>query len=539
MFPDHTDGEQTPSEMLDSAPKGIAQKDNAQEDHEIHEKNLKLDVANQLLELHKIMHQRSSPSNTTGSGSETMSDSGDEANLKQSLPANQAKPAGPQPAAYQEVSNRLLPNMSNMEQVCVIPPEMTNKGVKFHAPQSVQVRYCRSPQPNPQGLDYLRLPFQSTIHAENRTTTLERTGQVSVSLPERQKSPVDRSINAFQSAVNGAPQYMPHFAVNVDHPRQRRHYGNFIENISRADNSPNGSVEVSKSEESQNTVPCHRVSVIQYHSSSQKPSNDGRNGESLTRGSLTEADLRTPTLSESPSKTLKNIPCTDQPQHHQVPQNYSLTVNNMKYLVGIPQEQIPYVPHNAESPMTLQSWSKNINEQVGKYSWVINEAKKTLEEFNTREHTMPFSPTKSPLESDQHNIFSQANIEPPTSLYNARTSQERSVDMMKHLASEQNKLKDERRDRRTPSREDDSETSEVSESGDVPNGGKMFGSAGQQSPSSDSLIGKNTCMSKRNLQSLSFKRGPLYLRCNFPLPLKCKGEYWRFVKVFILFGLCK
>lgn len=520
VFPDQTDGEQTPSELSDSAQKGNAQKDSTEEDHDVHEKNLKLDVANQLLELHKIMQQRSSPSNTTGSGSETASDSGDEASLKQSPPpVNLVKPARPQPPAavspgltYQEVSNRLLPNMSLMEQVRAIPPKMTNEGAEFHVPQSAQMRYSRSPQPNPQGMDYLRLPYQSTNHAENRSSSPERTGHVSVSLPERQKSPMGQSINAFHSAVNSVPQLMPHFAANFDHQMQRRLYSNFIENISRAENSPKSSVEVSKTAESQDAVPCHRVSVIQYHSS-QKPSDNERNDESLIKGSLAETNLksRSPASSKSAAKSLENIPGADQMQNHQLPQNYSLIVNNMKYLhVGIPHDRIPYVPHNAESPMTLQSWSKEIKEHAEKYSWAFKEAKKTCEQLNTRDQTMQFSPAKSPLENDRRNIFSQANTEPPTSLYNIPTSQERSADMLKYFAREQNKLKDEDREER----DDDSETSEASESGDVPSDGKMAGNAGQQSPSSESLTGNN--MSKLNLQSLSLRRSPFYLLCKSP-----------------------
>ena len=498
VFPDRADGEQMPPDMPDSKQKGNMQKDSTQEDHEIHEKNLKLDVANQLLELHKIMQQRALPSNTTGSGSETASDSGDDVTPKQSPAANPVNLAEPEPTTavspgltYQEASNRLLPNSSNMEQVLVAPRKMTNEGVGIRIPQNVQVRYCRSPQPNPQGMDYLRVPFQSANLAENRAASPERTGYISVTLPERRRSAVDRPVNAFYSVVNVASQPMLHFAMNVDHQRQRKHYANFNETIPKAEN-----VGVPKTAESQNAVPCHRVSVIQYHSSSPKPSDDGKCEESLMKGSSPEADFkcRTSPLPESASKILENVRCADQTLNHQMPQSYSLTMNNVKYLVGIPhQQRIPYVPHTDESPMMLQSWGKEISQPIRKHSWpvTVKEEKKTYEEFNARGQTLPFSPAKSPVESDQRNVFSQANVEPSTSLYNAQTSQEVPTDMLKYLSlKEQNKGKNEERDRRSPPHEDDSETSEASENGDVPNGRKLSGGARQKSPSSESLTGK-------------------------------------------------
>lgn len=508
MFPDQADRESTslPGEppaqrSVLSEMTGSAQKGNTQKDHEMHENNLKLDVANQLLELHKVMQHRSSPSTTPGSGSETMSESGDEVNqtLKRSPSASPAIPARPQAAAsvspgltYQDVPNMQLPNMSHMEQTSVTPQKMTSKGAEFHVPQSVQVRYCRSPQPNPQGMDYLRLPFQSTSYAGNKQSisTPERIGHVSVSLPERQKSPtLDQSVNAMHSAVNSAPQRKPHFAVNVDPRSQRRNHSNFIENSPGAENALMGSAMVPKTAKSTNIVPCHRVSVIQYHSSAQNPSNDGRNEESLIKGTV---------LSESAFKTVESKPSADQLNNHEVPQNYRL-MRNMEYLVrGIPQERIPYVPLTAENSITLRSWNKEIDEHVGKYSWALKEAKKTCEQLKMRDQVMQFSPTAiHSLESNQRNIFSQANEQPSTSLHSVLMSQERSVDMLKYLAREQIKLKDASpRETRSPSVEDDSETSEASESGDVPSGGKMFGNTGKQSPSSDSL-GKNEICSPR------------------------------------------
>ena len=540
LFPEQADGEETPPEVSDSAQKGIMPKGNTQEDNELHEKNLKLDVANQLLELHKIMQHRSSSGNTTGSGSETLSDSGDEGNSnthsKQSPPSSEVKLVRPQPAPtvspvlrYENDSNRQSPNVSHMEQASILLPKITSESVEFHVPQA---RYCYSSQPNPQAVDYLRLPFQSISLAGNRKPSPQRKfGHVSVPSPERRtsspsperrssppspqrrrsppspqrrrsppspqrrKSPVDQPINGIHPAEHDVPQHaqcMPHFVMNVDPQTQNGNYGIYIENSLRAASSPKDSVEVSKTAESANTIPCHRVSVIQYHSSSPKPANDARSEESSVQGTLQECDykLSTLALSKPAPNTMANQPSSDQQQNHHVPQNYNLTMNNVKYLVGIPPERIPYVPHNAESAMLLQSWSKGMNEQVGKYSWPLKEEKNAREQFLMREQALQFSYPKPSLESNQLNVFSQANAQSSRSLYNVHTPQERSIDMLKYLAREQTKSKDAERDTGSPPDDDDSETSEASESGDVPNERKLSGNGGQLSPSSDSLAGE-------------------------------------------------
>ena len=532
VFPEQADGEETPPEVSDSIQNASVPKDNTQEDNELHEKNLKLDAANQLLELHKIMQHRSSSGNATGSGSETLSDSGDEGNSnnhsKQSPPSTEVTPVRPQPAPsvspvlrYDNDSNRWSPNMGHMEQASILlPPKITSEEVEFHIPQA---RYCYSSQPNHQGVDYLRLPFQSISLGENRKPSPGRkVGHVGVPSPERRKSPpsperrksppspqrrksppspqrrkspVDQSINGIHSALHDVPQHaqcMPRFVMNVDPQSQKGNYSLFIENNFRAANSPKGSVEVSKTAESANTVPCHRVSVIQYHSSSPKPANDTKSDESSVQGTLQECDYKLSTLALSkPAPTkLANQSSSDQPQNHHVPQNYNLTMNNVKYLVGIPPERIPYVPRNAESPMTLQ-WRKEMNELVGNYPWALKQELNTREQFLMREQALQFSYPNTSLERNKLNVFSQANAQSSRSLYNVHTSQERSVDMLKYLASEQSKAKDAaERDAGSPPGDDDSETSEASESGDAPNERKLSGSGGQPSPSSDSLAGE-------------------------------------------------
>ena len=336
VFPEQADGEETPPEVSDSVQNASVPNDNTQEDNELHEKNLKLDAANQLLELHKIMQHRSSSGNATGSGSETLSDSGDEGNSnnhsKQSPPSTEVTPVRPQPAPsvspvlrYDNDSNRWSPNMSHMEQASILlPPKITSEEVEFRVPQA---RYCYSSQPNHQGVDYLRLPFQSISLGENRKLSPGRkVGHVGVPSPERRKSPpsperrksppspqrrksppspqrrkspVDQSINGIHSAIHHVPQHaqcMPRFVMNVDPQSQKGNYSLFIENSLRAANSPKGSVEVSKTAESANTVPCHRVSVIQYHSSSPKHANDTKSDESSVQGTLQECDYKLSTL---------------------------------------------------------------------------------------------------------------------------------------------------------------------------------------------------------------------------------------------------
>ena len=189
--------------------------------------------------------------------------------------------------------------MSHMEQASTLPPKITSEEVEFHVPQA---RYCYSSQPNHQGVDYLRLPFQSISLGGNRKPSPQRKlGHVGIPSPERRKSPpsperrksppspqrrkspVDQSINGIHSALHDVPQHaqcMPRFVMNVDPQSQKGNYSLFIENSVRAANSPMGSVEVSKTAESVNSVPCHRVSVIQYHSSSSKPANDAKSDES-------------------------------------------------------------------------------------------------------------------------------------------------------------------------------------------------------------------------------------------------------------------
>lgn len=522
VFPEQADGEETPPEVSDSAQNSSVPKDNTHEDNELHEKNLKLDVANQLLELHKIMQHRSSSGNTTGSGSETLSDSGDEGNSnnhsKQSPPSSEVTLVRPQPApsvspvlSYDNDPNRRSPNTSHMEQASFLPPKITSEGVEFHLPQA---RYFYSSQPNPQGVDYLRLPFQSISLGGNRKPSPERKfGHVSVPSPERrksppspqrrksppspqrQKSPVDQLVNGIHSAFQDVPQHaqcMSRFVMNVDPQSQKGNYSVFIENSLRAANSPKGSVEVSKTAESVNTVPCHRVSVIQYHSSSPKPANDAKSEESSVQGTLQECDykLSTLALSKPAPRTSANQSFPDQLQNHHVPQNYNLTMNNVKYLVGTPSERIPFVPRNAESPMTLQ-WSKEMSDLVGQYPWALKQEKNTREQFLMREQALQFSYPNPSLESNQLNVFSQAIAQSSRSLYNVHTSQERSVDMLKYLASEQSKPKDTaERETGSPPGDDDSETSEASESGDAPNERKLSGSGGQPSPSSDSLAGE-------------------------------------------------
>ena len=490
VFPDHAVHEQrtlsngvvTGQSAVSSQKSERGEKGKTEKDHEMHEKNLKLDVANQLLELHKVMQQRPLPSSTPGSGSETMSDSGDEASLthKQSPSTGQSMPVKPQPAAavspsltHQERANRPLPTMGHVEHLSAISPEMVSEGVRFQVPQSLQVRYCHSPQPNPQGQDYLRLPFQYSSYGGNKKSSYSATempGHVSFSSSEVQTSQL---VNGYLPAVNGAPQRMSHSPENGDPPRQRKNYNNFGENSLRGENVLQDNSVVTNAADSTNSVPCHRVSVIQYHSSSQKSSNDGRDEESMIKVASQEA-----------AKTLENETCDDDQLQNQEGRvkNYSL-MNDIKYFARIPQELIPYLPLTAERSIALQQlWNKEIDDHAAEYTWALKEAKR-LKMLSDQGGQFP--PANHILENGQRNMFSQASA----NMYNAASPslQERSVDRLKFLAREHIKVKDVGREAQSPSGGDDSETSETSESGDALNGGKAFGNSGQQSPSSESL----------------------------------------------------
>lgn len=483
----------------------------------MHEKNLKWDVANQLLELHKIPQHITSPRNTHGSsGSETASDSGDEGGmpLKNSSPAPQATPVRSPVSStvnpelvYQGASTH-LPSGSHMGQRSNTPPRAVNKERGFHEAQRVQenkVRYPHSPQPSTKGMEYLKVPFQSGYYEWEKMSfpSSQENGRGSVSPMRRSPSPgsnlsaqtseqqkwttVDQYTSAVYSPVNRVFNQQSHFGAMIDSISQRRK-SDFIERSFRGESSQQGDNVVRKPAQSDNSVACHRVSVIQYHSSGQKSAYaDVRNQERMINNNETSQETRckpkvSPPL-DSVSMRLESKPTAKQQQNKQLLQNHSLP--SKEHLAGIPQERIPYVPLNAESSITLQSWNRDDDEQVGKYSWALKEAKKTYEQLKMREQAMQLASNHA-MESKQFNIFPQANAQQTAGLFDR--SQVRSVDMLKFLAQEQIKQRDTEGDVKSPaSAEENSETSDASESGEVSNSGQMNNDAGQQSSPPDSL----------------------------------------------------
>jgi len=555
FFPDQSDSQSTSSDSIvpaqSSVPSEISvseNKERTEEDSEIHEKNLKWDVANQLLELHKIPQHITSPRNTHGSsGSETASDSGDEGGmpLKNSSPAPQATPVRSPVSStvtpelvYQGASTH-LPSGSHMGQRSNTPPRAVNKESGFHKAQRVQERYPHSPQPSTKGMEYLKVPFQSGYYEGEKMSfpSSQENGRGSVSPMRRSPSPgrnlsaqtserqkwatVDQYTSAVYSSVNRVFNQQSHFGAMIDSISQRRKT-DFIERRFRGESSQQGDDVVQKPAQSDINVACHRVSVIQYHSSGQKSAYaDVRNQERMINNNETSQETHfkpkvSPPL-DSVSMRLENKPTANQQQNKQLLQNHSLPSKD--HLAGIPQERIPYVPLNAESSLTLQSWNKDVDEQVGKYSWALKEAKKTYEQLKMREQAMQLASNHA-MQSKQFNIFPQANAQQTAGLFDR--SQVRSVDMLKFLAQEQIKQRDTEGDVKSPaSAEENSETSDASESGEASNSGQMNNDAGQQSSPPDSL-GKIKLYSCQ----LLFIQGYLFFML---------GHFWISLKMCLLF----
>lgn len=417
IFPDQSDQSTTQdsmppvqrrvsAEMPGSAPKGTSERDS-----ELHEKNLKLDVANQLLELHKIPQHMTSPGKTSGSGFETMSESGDEVRSppKQSSPAAQGVAVRSQATAtvmpllaYQGAST-LLPSSGHMEKRSATPPRATDKRNGFHGTRMAEentVRFSYSPQLSPQGVEYLKLPFQNGYRMDgvNSSPAAEMNGNGSVSpvrrspipgrnfsvnvFEQQKRTTVDQEANGARYIANTHQQFDQHFAVKAASTSQRRS-SNFPEHNARGENTQQGNAVMQKPSQSNNSVPCHRVSVIQYHSSIQKPAHDTNKQEhSLKAQDTSDPEPNVLPPSEPATMRLENKPPTDH-QNQELPRNHSPV--DKDYLPGIPQERIPYVPLNSDSSIALHSWNRELDELVGKYSWALKEAKKTYEKLKIRE----------------------------------------------------------------------------------------------------------------------------------------------------------
>lgn len=508
VFPEQSDAQSTSSDAVTTSQNsvsshipGSSSNGSTQEDPEMDENNLKWDVANQLLELHKISQHVTSPIHSTqGSGSETASDSGDDvsSSVKPSPEATHGLPERSLPSvnvilgvAYQGPS---LSSPSWLGQRSITPSGAVCLENGLHEGQQIQrnmMMFPITPQSIAQGVEYLKLPFPNMNYGEKKKciSSPERNGHGSVSpvplspslsksTSEQQKwSSMDQSnssaVTSVHSAINNVPQYKSQFAVSINSANERRNV-NFKEQNFGGENSEWGNAVMQKNALSNNSVGCHRVSVIQFHSSAEKTSKDTKNHEPLIKD---KQDTSQDAYFKSVSFRLDNEPVVNQQQKQDLPQNHSLI--NKDYLTGIPQERIPYVPLNAESSITLQSWNRGVNDQFGKYSWALKEAKKTSERSKMREQAI------QTMESKQFNTFPQAKVQQSTGMFDR--SQVTSVDMLKFLAKEQIKQKDTERNSG-----EDSETSEASESGETSNGGQVYSDAAQDVSPVDSLEQKGS-----------------------------------------------
>lgn len=452
------------------------------------EKNLKLDAANQLLELHKMMQPRPLPSSTPGSGSETLSDSGDEASLRQLSPPSQGLPVGPQPPVAvspslirQEVANMSLSSAGHKDQANVILPEMAHKGANSEAPPSLHMMYSHSVQPKiQQEKDYLRLPFQYSCYEGNKKLSLpnaEMYGHAaSFSSLEVQTSQL---VNGNHFVVNGASQNFMHSPEKFDSQSQRRDHSNLSENSLKREEFLQDDSVLRKSPERMNNVACHRVSVIQYHSSAQKSPTGERNEENMIKD-----------ISQEASEALKSEMCDDHLRSKEEQFRSYNFMNSMKYFAKIPREGIPYLPLTAESTAALQMWNKEINDHAVDYSWALKEATR-LKMLSEQSGQLP--PPKHILENGQRNFFSPEKVQLSANMHNSASSplQERSVEMLKYLAREHTKVKDmegeTRKETKSPVGGNDSETSDTSDSGSVLQHRKVSASSDPQSLASEPL----------------------------------------------------
>ena len=495
-----------PSEMLSSC-----SSDSIQVDAETLENNLKWDVANQLLELHKISQHTTSRKNSNNSGSETESVDDVSSPVKKTSATTQAVPE--QPLVSQTLVPRLtyqgasvsnnLSSSSQKEPRGVSPPQAISLGNGLQEGKRMQgntIMYPPILQSIPQGMEYLMLPFQNMNYKkeEKCVSSQEAVGHgvvlpvrlspsPSKNISEKQKwsredqpCSVTTTASSVYSMVNNARLYDSHFATRSVSTNQR----NFMELLG-GENSQQEKALTEETVEGNNSVACHRVSVIQFHSSSQVTPHNTKNPEDLIKeeDKTHEAHFKSDIspLCDSTSPKLDKKPVVIQQQHQDLqPKNGMIN----DYLAGISQGHVPYVPLNAESSISLQSWKREFGGPFGKYSWALKEAKKTFELLKMREQALQLASSQS-LESKQFTIFPQANAHQSKSSFDR--SQVTSVDMLKFLAREQIKQNDTEGDLKSPvSAEEDSESSEAVESGHTSNNEQPQSDGGQQPLPADS-----------------------------------------------------
>lgn len=498
VFSDQSDTSSDFVAPVSSSVKSVsAPQDTEVDDSDLREKSLKWDVANQLLELHKIPQHAASPRDTNSCVSETTSESGDDVNsfMHQSSLADRGveKKLGA-PVTVNPVST-YLPTSSTYTS----PLGTKNKGDISCKTNMCEENSMRSQnmQPSPHSVQYLKVPLQKNTVGNKSLPMAENNEHNNVSPVRLSPSPATNfTSDTFErkelvlDQLNGGDAH----SKMISSPYQQLHFvlrpvttsqiqnRNLIEHSFREENSQPVNSAITKPQDN-NSVPCHRVSVIQYHSSVPKPASDASKEHMHNNTDSLFMKFNALPFSAKSEPTKLDRHCQNQEPLSQIG-----SPMKTDFFPGFSQSRIPHVhlPLNADSLITLQSSHKKLNEPSGKYSMNLKEVEETYQKMRMQqEQTMEVALVHS-TEIKQLSMFSQGNAQPLMGILDK--SQVKSVDMLKFLAREQTKQKDTELDVKSPpSVGEESETSEASESGDVSNNGQVFGDEGRQLSSQDSL----------------------------------------------------
>ncbi|XP_074637505.1 uncharacterized protein LOC141895557 isoform X2 [Acropora palmata] len=470
-----------------------APQDTKADDTDMHEKNLKWDVANQLLELHKVSQHVSSLKNANGCGSETASESGDKlkSSLHRSSEVVQNADVTSQPSCtvnptltYQATSTDIS-SFSHMTSPFLTPVGANQGGGLFTRSAVVKENSVATSLDNsqtiPQGVEYHRMSFQNPyFRAKNSLPITENGLQKSLSPFLQSPSPgkhfpadtleqrelVLNQIYDVYSKMKGFPHQQVHFVLN---PVSTSQNWNFIGHSPRGEKSqPNAEVQ---NPQGNNKVPCHRVSVIQYHSSESKLVNELNNEEHLPKN-------RNTSLTALPLS--KECESTRSDRKSQI-QELSERARPMKedFFPGFSQDRAPYVPVNSDSLIGVQSSHQKLDEPLGKYCMALKEAVEIHEKAREQEHAKQVS-LKQSAEIKRLSMLSEGNAQPITSTFDRLHVT--SVDMLKFLAREQIRQGSGEGDMKSPpSGGEESEASEAHKTGDVALNGQVFMDEGENS----------------------------------------------------------
>ena len=483
-----------------------APQDTKADDTDMHEKNLKWDVANQLLELHKVPQHVSLLKNANGCGSETASESGDKLNssLQRSSEVVQDADVRSQasctvnPMLTYQATSTAISSSSHMASP-FLTPVGANQGGGFFTRSAVVkensvVTSLDNGQTIPQGVEYHRMSFQNPYFgAKNSLPVTENGLQKSLSPFLQSPSPgkhfpadtlehrelVLNQIYDVYSKMKGFPHQQVHFVLN---PVSTSQNWNFRGHSPRGEKSQ---PEICKAEvqnpQGNNKVPCHRVSVIQYHSSESKLVNDLNNEEHLPKNrntSLTALPLSKECESTRSDRKSQN-------------QELSERARPMKedFFPGFSPDRAPYVPVNSDSLIGVQSSHQKLDEPLGKYCMALKEAVESHEKAREQEHAKQVS-LKQSADIKRLSMLSQGNAQPITSTFDRLHVT--SVDMLKFLAREQIRQGSGEGDMKSPPSEgEESEASEASKTGDVAVNGQVFMDEGENLVQQNSS-GENT-----------------------------------------------